>query len=184
MITNLSLDIENKGDCNVFHIVDTSFYNSNLPVNTGILEIKSPGLCNSVFFEPLNGFHLIVNSSLLRLQLATNYESLYPLPDGIYYIKYSINPNDQLFVEYNYLHNCNQYQKYIHAACSLYHAKKDYTKKEYAEKVRDLAKVKDMIDSSKYLAEYCEDSEGAKELYEEVNDQLEKLGYNDCKNCG
>ena len=184
MISTLALDIENKGDCNTFHITDSSLYNSALPVTCGILEVTPPGKCASVFFEPLPGFHLILNASLLKIQLATNYQSLGALPDGVYYIKYSINPNDKLFVEYYYLHDQKQYNTYIQAACSLFHSKCDMTKKEYSEKVKELGTIKTLIDSTRYLAMNCNDPEGAKELYAEVSEQLKKFKTDGCTNCG
>lgn len=183
MISTLILDIENKGDSRTFHISDSSVYNDVLPVTCGILEIKPPGNCSSVYFERLPGFHLIVNASLLKLQLASHSSDLGPLPDGIYYIKYSINPNDKLYVDYYYLHNAQQYEEYIKAACSLFHSKFDLSKKDYAEKVKTLSSIKSLIDTAKYLGMYCEDPEGAKEVYNEAKEQLKKFNSDGCNNC-
>lgn len=183
MISTLSLEIENKGNCNNFRIIDTSNYNPNLPITDGLLQITPPGNCASMYFNTLPNFSKVFNASNLQIQLATNYESLLPLPDGIYYIKYSINPTDKLYVEYYYLHNCNQYKKYIDKACELYSSKSNLSKKEYNEKLKELREIKDMIDSIKYLVEWCDKSELGSDTYEEINTKLENFYINGCTNC-
>ncbi len=183
MITTLSLDIINKGNVNNFRITDSSDYNPNLPVTCGLLEIKPPGATHSVYFDMLPDFTKVFNASNLHIQLASNYASLLPLPDGIYYIKYSINPADHLYVEYYYLHNATQYQKYIDKCCELHSSKCSLSKKEYATKVKELRDIKDMIDSSKYLVEWCDKSESGQDMYDEINNALDNYKLYGCTNC-
>lgn len=184
MITTLALDIESRNDCNYFVVTDRSYYNNNLPITCSLLEIKTPGNCNSVYFNVLPGFNTSYNASILKIQQASSYETLTPLPDGIYYIKYSIDPADQLYVEYNYLHNCAQYSEYISKSCELLSAKCDLTKKQFDEKLKDLETIKQLIDSSKYLVEYCNKPEEGVALYNDIKDQLNKFKvYGKCNNC-
>ena len=183
MITTLSLDINSKNDCNNFVITDTSFYNPNLPIECVTLEITPPG-CNSVYFTVLPGFSTSYNGALLGLQNVNSPECLSPLPDGIYYIKYSINPNDKIYVEYYYLHNCNQRKDYISKACKLYSSKCDLTLKEYNEKLKELSEINDLMKTSQYLIEYCNKAELGSKLYQEITDKLSKFNiYGKCSNC-
>lgn len=183
MISTLSLEIENKGNCNNFRVTDSSNYNSKLPITCGTLEIKPPGNCSSVYFKMLPSFSKVFNASNLQIQLATKYENLLPLSDGIYYIKYSINPSDKLYVEYYFLHNCNQYKKYIDQATLLYEAKLELSKKDYNLKLKELQEIKDMIDTSKYLVEFCDKAESGKEMYDEINERLKYFNIYGCQDC-
>jgi len=183
MISTLSLDIINTGNLNSFRIMDNSDYNPNLPVTCALLEIKPPGKSQSIYFDMLPNFNKAFNASNLHIQLAANYSSLLPLPDGIYYIKYSINPADQLYVEYYYLHNANQYKDYINKCCELYSSKCSLSKKEYNIKVKELRDIKDMIDASKYLVEWCDKSESGQDMYDEINNALDNFKIYGCTNC-
>jgi hypothetical protein len=43
-----------------------------------------------------------INSNSLGLTKASNVQSMVDLPDGIYYLKYSIQPHEKVFVEYTF----------------------------------------------------------------------------------
>jgi hypothetical protein len=179
MVSTLSLEIENKGDCKNIRITDSSFYNPLLPVTCMQLQVKTPGNTVPVEFELENPyFTTVLNANNLKIQDNVPNECLESLPDGIYYIKYSINPNNKLYVEYNYLHNCGQYAKYIDLVCDLFSEKCLMTNNQYLEKTKELAKIKSLIDSSKYLIEYCGNPEGGVDLYNEANELLNKFKSN------
>ena len=184
MVSNLSLDIENKGDCTFFRITDSSYYNPNLPVTCGHLNIKTPGCATPVEFEVEPYFSSVFNSVNLKLQTGTLNDCINYLPDGIYYIKYSINPNDKIYVEYNFLQNCAQYEKYITLVCKMYSEKCNYTTKEYNIKVAELENIKEMITSAKYLVEFCGNPEAGVCLYNEANELIKNFKTNvHCKDC-
>lgn len=184
MVSTLSLDIENKGDCNNFRITDSSYYNPNLPVTCGHLIVLTPGSTIPVEFEVNPYFTSTLNANTLKIQDDVPDECLNALPDGIYYIKYSINPNDRIYVEYNYLHNCAQYQKFIDLNCKVFANRSIYTQKEYHQKLKELDEIKTLIDSSKYLIEFCGNPEEGACLYEEVNKLINKFKVDVfCQNC-
>jgi hypothetical protein len=183
MISTLALDITNNGDCSNFRIKDSSYYNPNLPITCVHLAILPPTAKVPVEFEVSPYFDSVFNTANLKIQTAVN-DCLTSLPDGIYYIKYSINPNDRIYVEYNYLHNCNQYSKFIENVCKTMSNKCNFTKLEYHEKIEEIQHIKTLIDSSKYLVEYCDNPEEGMRLYDEVNNLLNSYKHDAiCKNC-
>lgn len=183
MISTLALEITNKGDCSFFRIKDSSYYNPNLPITCGHLVILPPTKTVPIEFEVEPYFDITLNTANLKMQSSAT-ECLNSLPDGVYYIKYSINPNAKLYVEYYYLHNCNQYSKFIDSVCKTFANKCDFTKKEYQEKIEEIQYLKTLIDSSKYLVESCDNKEEGLRLYDEITYLLNKYKHDDtCKNC-
>lgn len=182
MISTLSLRIDNKGDCTNFRITDDSYYNPKLPITCGRLVIIPPNK-NKVEFEVEPYFSTTFNAANLKIQNEP-YECLDSLPEGIYFINYSINPNDRIFVNYYYLHNCAQYQKFINLVCSTFSNRCNFTKKEFNEKLEELMQIKKIIDSSKYLVEYCNNPEEGMDLYKEADLLLSKYKVDViCTNC-
>lgn len=101
MITTPKLDISiiNTYNPNVLSIADISYYPVGYIINNPYIEITPPGFGKvTVLFSPksLNVF----NS--LQLQVSGD-TCLTTLPDGIYKIRYSIQPNYNMFVEKSYL---------------------------------------------------------------------------------
>jgi len=103
MVSRLNLDIIDTHDFKTLGIVDTSWYNELITVETPTIEILPPGytVAASPFFmiKALN----IYNSNGLGITKASCEEELIDLPDGIWKVKYSICPNDQLFIEKYFL---------------------------------------------------------------------------------
>src|SRR5688572_32383763 len=99
MISRLNFDIIDTHDFKTIGIVDTSWYNPNLAIEDVTIEILPPGyvVAASPFFMP-NGLN-IFNSNGVGITKASCEEELVNLPDGIWKVKYSICPNDKLFVE-------------------------------------------------------------------------------------
>lgn len=183
MISTLSLEISNTGDCGNFRIKDSSYYNPSLPVTCIHLEILPPTAKVPVEFEMTTYFDAVFNTANLKIQTNSR-ECLNSLPDGIYYIKYSINPNNKLYVEYNYLHNCNQYDKYIDLVCKTFSNKCNFTKSDFSSKIEEIQNLKTMIDSSKYLVEICGNADEGMRVYDEINSLLDKYKSDAvCKNC-
>ena len=101
----LSLDIPHTNNPRVFRIFDTSVYTdlSKLPVKCGTLQITVPGFNIPVNIDVDPEFNLVLTACDLGLQTIGCDEYSNILPDGIYIIRYSISPNDKVFVEYNHL---------------------------------------------------------------------------------
>jgi len=174
MISTLILNIESKNDPYYFVITDRSHYNPNLPVTCGTLEIKVPGAKHSVFFNVLPNFSTSYNASSLRIQIATSHDTLIPLPDGPYYIKYSINPNEQLYVEYVFYNVAMLKSKYFEKVCGFFENKCDYTIKQQNEKIEELWQISNNLDLIKIAAEECNNVQEATLLYNKTYELINK----------
>ena len=119
MISKLSFNIIDTHDFKTLGIVDTSWYNPDITIETPTLEIFAPGFiyAASPFFmiKALN----IYNSNGLGLTKASCEEELIDLPDGLWKIKYSICPNDKLSIERFFLKTDKLQCKYTQAFLNL-----------------------------------------------------------------
>jgi len=187
MKSTLSLDITNNGDCKSFRITDSSYYNPTIPVTCIHLLIKTPVNSIPVEFEyEAPYFSSVFNTANLKIQNPSSLnECVDILPDGVYYIKYSINPNDRIYVEYNYLHNCSLLQMFISAYCNILSQKCNLTQKEFEDEIKKLTHIKELIDGAKYLVEYCNKPDEGMDLYNEALKLLNKNNSNGryCSSC-
>lgn len=180
MVSELLLNFIGTTSCKSFIIQDVSIYNPNLPVTCGQLEVNVPGFTYSHTFEVIKDFTLKVNAGNLGIQSMTSNKQLQPLPDGNYTIRYSINPNSQLFVEYNYYNTCSLYSVYMKQVCYFFNNKCDMTKTEQDKEIKRLFDLSISLDHIKISAEECDDVTTADNLYLSVK---EKLNKNECKTC-
>jgi len=183
VISELYLEITQNNNCKSFLIEDASIYNENTPITCGTLRVKVPGYNRPKYYEVESGFAQTVTMTNLDFQEVGHYDSLGSLPDGLYTIHYSINPNDKLFVEYYHYQNCNIYKLYMDAVCNFISNKCDYSKQEQIAKVEELWNISVMIDYAKISAEECGNSDVADEFYNEAMAKLKKEGTNGCKTC-
>jgi len=177
MISELLLDFIPNTSCKLFTVKDVSLYNENLPVTCGLLEIKAPGFTYVVNTEVERDFEQKVTMSFLQLQSqGAKYNN--PLPDGNYEIKYSINPNEVLFVEYNYYSTCNLYNNYISQLCDYFNKSCELTQAEQEKEMERLFEISTLLDNVKISAQECNDVPTADRLYEKAKQLLEKHGCN------
>jgi len=99
MVSRLNFDIIDTHDFKTLGVLDTSWYNPDIKIETPIIEILPPGytVAASPFF--MIGALNVYNSNGLGITKASCEEELVQLPDGIWKVKYSICPNDKLFIE-------------------------------------------------------------------------------------
>ncbi len=105
-------DCSNEG---VFVIDDISIYDglatgisgttsTGIPVTCANLQITSPGQSTPTSLSVIPQHRLILNACVLGLIASTACSSNCPdLPDGLYNIRYSVAPNDLVYVEYKIL---------------------------------------------------------------------------------
>lgn len=119
MISRLNFDIIDTHDFKTLGIVDTSWYNPDITVESATIEILAPGYVYAVspFFMPkaLN----VYNSNGVGITKASCEEELKDLPDGIWRVKYSICPNDKLYIEKFFLKTDKLRCKYNQAFLNL-----------------------------------------------------------------
>lgn len=119
MISRLNFDVTDTHNFKTLGLVDTSMYNPLLKIEDAKIEILPPGYAQAVspFWMPkaLN----IFNSNSLGITNAQCEEELADLPDGIYRVKYSVCPNDKLFIEKFFLRTDKIRCKYTQAFLTL-----------------------------------------------------------------
>lgn len=99
-------------------LVDTSVYNTDLPITEPLLKITLPNFNKFVYvpYEPsaVNN----INSHLLNLSSGWP-GGIIELPSGVYTINQSICPNDKLYVEYNILNIAPDLNRLARAMCMV-----------------------------------------------------------------
>lgn len=175
MVTKLALQDIPTGDCRFMRLIDNSFYNPDIEVENAILEITPPGASCPVYFYTQKDFNTVFNSSTLDILPTNSYNGLVTLPDGVYRIKYSIQPNDILYQEFDHLRNCQQLQSYRQAFCELMTERCNISKREFKERLDHLDWIKQLSDSAKWQVEECNNVEYGLELYDEASYLLGKL---------
>lgn len=101
-MTNLKLDLNffDTHDLKTLGVVDTSRYPSNFTIINPTIEITPPSFEKKNITFHTNAFN-IYNSNTLSLTCGAC--DLADLPDGIWYIRYSISPAATNFVERSFI---------------------------------------------------------------------------------
>lgn len=179
----LSIDIVNIANPNSLYIVDTSKYINGLPVSCNTLEIQAPGFEDVISIEVESGFTLSLNACDLELQLHNCGNTSNPLPDGIYIIRYSIKPNDEVYVEYNHLRTTKLDNKIYDILCCLDVAACE-PQGDLKEKLSKLNLLRTMLLAAKSNVEFCHHPNKGMEIYKYVQKELNKLACGcGCLNC-
>lgn len=159
----------------VLKIEDVSSYTDMLSFSCPLLQITPPGFTYAIHFKELTeGFNKIITAEDLEIGLAGD-----NLSDGVYVIRYSVAPNDKVFVEYNYLRVSHIMNKYYSILCTL-DASTCYIPSEIEEKFQKLRDIRMLIDAAKAKVEYCHSSTEGMQLYNYALSLLNKL---ECKTC-
>jgi hypothetical protein len=181
MITSLQVDYIDSNNTKTFRLIDDSQYNPKIEVDCARLEITPPGFKEARIIEVKPYFNTVLNASILGILRVKSYKDLTDLPDGLYKIKYSIAPNEELFVEYDYFRTVKLRDKFSKIACGLLDKKRDYTVTAFEDIKKDILWIDQLIDASKYKIEICCDEEKGIEIYNEANFLLNK--YISCLGC-
>jgi hypothetical protein len=176
----LSVEAPDTMNSCVLKLVDTSVYSPTVPYDCPILEITLPGFNYAIQFDGIEqNFILNLSACDLDIQTVDCGTSLQNLPDGIYIIKYSVAPNNLVYVEYNHLRITKALTCYKEALCELDIAACEPTA-EIDKKMRDLAKIKSYLEAAKAKVEFCHEPKKGMELY---NYAMKLLSKFDCKTC-
>jgi hypothetical protein len=177
MISRLSFDVIDTHDFKTLGVLDTSWYNAKIKVENPTIEILPPGykLAASPFYM-VNALN-IFNSNSVGITHASCEEELIDLPDGIWKIKYSICPNDKLFIERIFLKTDKIRCRYSQAFLNL-----DLR----SDEVKDKTKMKNLNEIEFYIdgavaAANNQDSKLSIDLYNKAEKLLDKY-FSKC-NC-
>ena len=178
----LSLESPDTLNKCILRITDTSIYNQDTGVKCPLLQVTLPG-----FVRPVNfgedvispGFNVNLTACDLGVQVANCGTSYADLSDGIYILKYSVSPNEYVYVEYNHLRITKALLMIQDILCDLNIADCD-PPKTVKEKLNKITFIKRILDAAKAKAEYCHEPAKAMQLYNEALSMLKKM---ECKSC-
>lgn len=169
-------------------ILDTSAYTDIIPISCPTLQILLPGFTKAVTFDessvpPLEpGFVRTFHACDLGVQ-TTNCGTEYDcLPDGIYVIRYSVSPNDLIYVEYNHLRITKLMKKYQSVLCEL---ELDTCSPiaEKSAKLDQLMEIKGYLEAAVAKVEFCHKPQKGMELYQYAKKLLDKFDCSPCPTC-
>jgi hypothetical protein len=171
----LSLEIPLVYNNRLLQVVDSSIYTSALPADCSRLEITVPGYVSSVAITVAKDFNRFLNACDLGLQTLGCDTQTQPLPDGIYVVRYSVSPNDQVFVEYNHLRMTQVWNRYYTQLSNLTLASCE-PDEEVKEELREFQLVRSFLDAAKAKVEYSHEPHKGMELFVYAQRLLNRVG--------
>ena len=181
----LSLEVPTVMNPCILKMFDTSVYTPLIPITCPTLNITVPGFgySNEITGVSMTAFvadsHITLTACDLQLQTVDCGTKFVNIPDGIYIIKYSVSPNETVYVEYNHLRITQALIKYNKILCDVDVAACDppFIIKEKLEALRLIFMY---LQSAKSKVETCLEPQKGMSLYNYALKLLNKL---DCKNC-
>jgi hypothetical protein len=173
----LSLEAPQTLNEKILRLVDTSIYATEMPIECPILNITLPGFAYSVEMGEeriVPRFSNIFTACDLEIQTEGCGTTFKGLPDGVYVLKYSVSPNDVVFVEYNHLRVTKLLNLYQRQLCALDIA--DCAPSADAQKkMALLSEIKTYIDAAVAKVEICHDPKKGMQLYTYAKKLLTKF---------
>lgn len=156
-------------------IIDASIYASDPPIVTApTIEITPPGFDKVILPFTIQDTNIFTSMSLGITSVG---EPFLPLPDGIYYLKYSIAPSYTYFVEKSIMRVDKLQEKFDAAFMKLDMMECDKSIKTQAKV--DLSSIYFFIQGSIAAANNCAIDE-ANSLYATANRMLDSFIRNNC----
>ena len=175
----LSLEIPLVANKKILTISDTSSYSDAIGINDPEILILAPGFSTPALINMNPNFNVNFDACDLGLQTQNCEEKQDDLPDGIYVVRYRVQPHDKVYVEYNHLRVTDILSKYFDKLCQL-----DITPCEPTSDkkfmISELKYVRTMIDAAIAKVEYCHSPSEGMNLY---NFALKKLNKITCDSC-
>lgn len=182
-MSKLDLNIIPTYNKTTIAIGDASVYSSGITITSPSLEVSVPGYDKiSVSFTP-NSLN-VYNSNTLKVTDEVTQEDLVFLPDGIWKMKYSINPAYENYIDISFLKTDLIEEKFDNAWLSLNIDECD--KSLLIENKSTLEGIWDYIIAAQSSAKVCNYSL-AIGLYKAANEKLDEYlkincyGMSDCK---
>jgi hypothetical protein len=176
----LSLEVPTVMNTCIMSILDTSIYSPLMPVSCPTLNVTVPGFSYSSQITTVPGGNTILTACDLQLQTQGCDGTVFSdLPDGIYVIKYSVSPNDTVFVIYNHLRITRALNIYNNILCKLDLAACE-PPANIQKKLEILKMAKMYLDAAKAKVEFCHEPTHGMTLYNYALKIMRKI---ECKNC-
>lgn len=179
----LDITYHNTYNCKSLKIEDNSVYDDAISITNVILEVKPPGLTSYIPFYFPNKKWKSITLNCSSLKMCSKKKPLTVLPDGVYDIKYSIDPNLKTMVEFSHMRVCNLMSNYV-KLIGLFLSKKSEIDRSEAECIqKQLVSIKDTVDACIYAVEECLDNTLGLELYSEAAKKLNKINDGNFTGC-
>lgn len=176
----LSLEIPTVANCDILSIVDTSQYSSKLDVDCAELLITSPGYNAPALIKLTKEFNVHLNACVLGVQTEGCGEKRVPLQDGIYIIRYSVAPNNKVYVDYNHLRVTALLSLYYQTLCFI-DVESCEPESERKELIAEMKFIRTIIDAAIAKVEYCHAPHDGMDLYNYAKKRLQVIS---CKTVG
>lgn len=173
---NLDILVVPTYDSKTLAINDTSTYPIAPPVSAPTIEITIPGFGTAILPFNINTINVFNSTSLGLTPVGT---PIVPLPDGVYFLKYSVAPAYENFVERSIMRVEQLQEKFDSAFMNLDMMECDRAIKTQ-QKV-NLTSINFFIQGSVAAANNCAVNESNK-LYTQANRMLDNFVRNGC-NC-
>tara|TARA_R110000765_G_scaffold44935_3_gene92904 strand:+ start:1404 stop:1958 length:555 start_codon:yes stop_codon:yes gene_type:complete len=170
----LSLEVPLVTNCGLMTIMDKSVYTDNLPVDCPELLVTPPGFNSPILFKLQKGFSINITACNLNFQLEDCGNSLGSIPDGVYVLRYSVAPNDKVYVEYNHLRITNITNLYYNVLCEI-NINDCEPHSERKDLINELEYIKLLIDAAISNVEYCISPGKGMDLYNYAYKRLHKI---------
>lgn len=171
----LMLDAPDTLNGCIFKLQDSSAYADGIAVTCPRLSIQSPGFTRAIDIpNPQPGFMYNLTACDLGIQTQQCGTTYFDIPDGIYILKYSVSPNDFVYVEYNYLRITKALNIIQSILCDLDVSACVPDSKNEA-KLRDLHLLQMQLLAAKAKVETCLEPKTGWEIYLYVIRMLDKL---------
>jgi hypothetical protein len=180
----LALDIPDTLNTCILRVVDMSIYDSSIIPECLTLNITVPGFTESFVIVPESiDFAKNITACDLTIQTSNCETTRNSIPDGVYVIKYSIAPNDIVYVEYNHLRITQALNKINNLLCCL-----DLPVSEpqglIKDKLKEIQLLSIMLKAAKSKVEYCHNPAQGMDMYNYVIKRLTKLSCGcGCETC-
>jgi hypothetical protein len=145
-----------------------------LEIKCGVLQITPPGFNSPKNIDVDPNFNLVLNACSLGIQNSNCGTTSEVLPDGIYIVRYSVSPNDKVYVEYTHLRVTQFINRYNQMLADLEMAACEPSADVKAQ-LEELRLIKSYIDAAKVKVEYCHENEEGMELLVYAQQRLMKL---------
>lgn len=176
---NLHIEIPETSSETLMKIFDMSAYNSLVAPTCAQLLIKSPGFEFTQDIDVSPNFNLTITACDLGIQKKRCEQEYNNIPDGIYAIRYSVAPNNQVFVEYNHLRLTQAKNKLMKIYCNL-DLSTCLSNTDKADKIRQVQEVELYLNGAKAAVEVCHETQRGLKMYDHAIKLLDKIT---CKTC-
>lgn len=176
----LALDIPFTSNPHVLRIEDSSVYAASIPIECARIEVTAPGYVQPVEIEVDRDFRRKETSCTLQLHQQGCPDSIRPIPDGVYVIRYSVSPNDKVFVEYNHLRMTGIWNRYFEKLGTL-HLGDCTPGEELKTTLKEFQLIRSFLEAAKAKVEYSHEPMKGMELFQYAERLLNK--HSNCTSC-